>query len=95
MKTLTTAELAARWQMDRDFVSRLLTTGKGPGVKVGGKFFIPLSWVERFEQGEPGPWNTLTAPLEAAQPAPDPLADVSAGDLIRAAKLLTPVHTRA
>lgn len=69
-RTLTLHELAARLGIAHRTAAALLAEGKGPGIKVGGRYLIREDWVTRFEAGEPGFWSPT-----GERPAPAPAVD--------------------
>ena len=92
---MTLNELAERFGVHRSSVAELIASGKGPGVKIGRNYLIFREAVERFERGELGFWSAAIAGGVTVAPTPteEPELEISASDLLRAAKLLRPSHT--
>jgi len=58
---LSLKELAARLGYDQATVARLIEAGKGPGIKVHGRYLIYTAWVERWLAGDAGFWGPSPA----------------------------------
>jgi excisionase family DNA binding protein len=54
---LSLKECARRLGFDQATVARLIESGKGPGIKVHGRYLIYETWVERWLAGDAGFWG--------------------------------------
>jgi excisionase family DNA binding protein len=82
-QTLTTQQVAARLQLHPITVQRWLRNGTLRGVKLPGKagYRVPVSEVERLEQGQPAPQRRA-----ATTASPDQRADLLVANLLHQAE---------
>ena len=65
-QTMTLEDAAKRLEMGPLALRQLIKDGKGPGVVSGTHYHIRISWIEKFEKGEP--FYTVPNPSLDAQP---------------------------
>jgi excisionase family DNA binding protein len=67
---LSLEDLTARLGYDQRTIADLIASGKGPGIKIGRRYLILESWVDRWLAGELGFWSVAIAGLTVPEPQP-------------------------